>query len=174
MLGVSGCPSPSDAAMPGGSPEVHMSDQPDPGPDGRRPATAAATRRLRVAAAVVWRDGRLLITQRPPGGPLGLQWELPGGKIEAGETPGHALVREIGEELGVGATALDVIEVDTHDYPHGLEVEIAFVGCELETLEFTPSPAVHAWRWMAPETIDLDTVLAGDRGFLRRLGARDR
>src|SRR5574341_618676 len=73
---------------------------------------AAERRRVRVAAAVVWRDGRLLLTQRPAGGPLGLQWELPGGKIEEGETPEHALVREVREELGVRATPLDVLAVD--------------------------------------------------------------
>jgi 8-oxo-dGTP pyrophosphatase MutT (NUDIX family) len=115
-------------------------------------------RRVRVAAAVVRHGGRLLLTQRPPGGPLGLQWELPGGKIEDGESPEHALVRELREELGV--------------YAHGLEVEIVFVRCELDSLEFTPSPAVHAVRWADPAEIDLREVLAADREFLRSLGAR--
>ena len=128
-------------------------------------------RRIRVVAAVVMRDGRLLLTQRPPGDPLALQWELPGGKIEPGETPERALEREIREELGVGATPLEVLESDTHDYPHGLRVEVVFVRCALATFAFTASPAVHAVRWVAPAAIDLDTVLAADRGFLTRLGA---
>jgi 8-oxo-dGTP diphosphatase len=135
------------------------------------PPPSFATRRVRVAAAVVWREGRLLLTQRPPGDPLGLQWELPGGKIEPGESPEHALVREIREELGVRAVAHEVVELDTHDYPHGLEVELVFVRCELDSFEFTPSPAVHAVRWATPGTIDLATVLAGDREFLKSLGA---
>lgn len=139
--------------------------------DTHQPPASAANRRVRVAAAVVWHDGRVLLTQRPPGGALGLEWELPGGKIEAGETPEHALAREIREELGVEATPLEVLGVDTHDYPHGLEVELVFVRCALDTLEFSPSAAVHAVRWEAPESIDLGTVLAGDREFLRRLGA---
>ncbi len=91
---------------------------------------AAPAWRVRVVAAVVWREGRLLLTQRPPGGALGLKWELPGGKVEAGESPEHALGRELREELGVAARPRETLAVDVHDYPHGLEVEIHFVSCE--------------------------------------------
>ena len=133
---------------------------------------SSAQPRIRVAAAVVWDEGRLLLTQRPPGGPLALQWEMPGGKIEDGETAEHAVVREVREELGVGARPLEVLGTHHHRYPHGLEVEIIFVRCELDSHDFTPSPAAHAIRWELPEDIDLDTVLDGDRDFLTRLGAR--
>lgn len=132
-----------------------------------------ARRRVRVVAAVVWDGPRLLLTQRPPGGPLGLQWEFPGGKIEPGETPEAALVRELREELGVGARALEVLGVDAHDYAHGVEVEITFIRSELDSLEFHESPAVRAARWMEPAAIPLAEVLEADRPFLRRLGARD-
>lgn len=148
-----------------------MSDEPGQAGSSRHAPAPPAERRIRVVAAVVLREGRLLLTQRPPGDPLALQWELPGGKIEPGETPEQALGREIREELGVGATPLEVIEVDTHDYPTGLRVEVVFVRCVLEAIAFTPSRAVHAVRWEAPSAIDLDSVLAGDRGFLMRLGA---
>jgi 8-oxo-dGTP diphosphatase len=148
-----------------------MSDEPGQAASSRHAPAPPAGKRLRVVAAVVVREGRLLLTQRPPGDALALQWELPGGKIEPGETPGQALVREIREELGVGATALEVIEVDTHDYPHGLRVEVVFVRCVLEAFAFTPSHAVHAVRWEVPAAIDLDSVLAADRAFLTRLGA---
>ena len=138
------------------------------------PAEAAQTRRrVRVVAAVVWDGPRLLLTQRPPGGPLGLQWEFPGGKIEPGETPEAALVREVREELGVAARAIEVLAVDSHDYAHGLEVEITFIRSELDSLEFRASPAVHAARWMEPAQVRLAEVLQADRPFLRRLGARD-
>lgn len=129
---------------------------------------------MQVAAAVVWRDGRLLLTQRPPGGPLGLLWEFPGGKIEPGETPEHALVREIAEELRVGARAGEVMAVDMHRYPHGLEVEIWFIGCELDSFELEAGPGVHDIRWWDLDEVDPAQVLDGDRRFLAELKRGER
>lgn len=56
---------------------------------------------LVVAAALVDSDGRVLIAQRPDGKQLAGQWEFPGGKVEPGETPETALIRELEEELGI-------------------------------------------------------------------------
>ena len=128
-------------------------------------------KRLRVAAAVVWDGRRLLMTQRPPGGALGLQWEFPGGKLEPGETPEQAIVREVREELGVEATPHEVLAVHAHDYPHGTRVEITFIHCTLASRTFARSAAVHAARWLEPAQIDVAGVLEGDRDFLVSLGA---
>lgn len=57
---------------------------------------------LVAAAALVDRDGRVLLQQRPAGKPLAGLWEFPGGKVEPGETPEAALIRELAEELGIG------------------------------------------------------------------------
>lgn len=54
-----------------------------------------------TAAAMVDRDGRVLVQQRPPGTAMAGLWEFPGGKVEPGETPEAALVRELHEELGI-------------------------------------------------------------------------
>jgi 8-oxo-dGTP diphosphatase len=56
---------------------------------------------LVAAVALVDTDGRVLLAQRPEGKSLAGLWEFPGGKVETGETPEHALVRELKEELGI-------------------------------------------------------------------------
>jgi 8-oxo-dGTP diphosphatase len=70
-----------------------------------------------VAAALVAPDNRILVAQRPEGGSLAGLWEFPGGKIELGETPEAALVRELAEELGI-AVATDAL-VPTGFVSHG-------------------------------------------------------
>jgi 8-oxo-dGTP diphosphatase len=58
-----------------------------------------------VAVALIDGDGRVLVQQRPTGKPMAGLWEFPGGKIEPGETPEGALIRELGEELAIGVEA---------------------------------------------------------------------
>ena len=72
-----------------------------------------------VAAALVDTAGRVLVAQRPPGKSLAGLWEFPGGKIEAGETPEAALVRELAEELGIAVAPgeLAPLAFVSHAYP---------------------------------------------------------
>jgi mutator protein MutT len=123
---------------------------------------------VRVAAAVIRRGDCVLLTQRPPGGPLGGQWEFPGGKLEPGETAAAAIVRELHEELGVTATVSRELHVERHAYAHGLEVEITFLDCTLSG-EPAAGPGIHAMRWVRPAEIDVATVLEADRAFVERL-----
>jgi 8-oxo-dGTP diphosphatase len=73
---------------------------------------------LVAAAALVDRDNRVLITQRPPGKPMAGLWEFPGGKVGEGETPETALVRELKEELGIEVcdTCLAPFTFASHPY----------------------------------------------------------
>ena len=134
----------------------------------------AGPRPIQVAAAVVRRGGRVLLTRRPPGGPFGLKWEFPGGKLEPGETAEQALVRELREELGVGSVPRGTLAVETHEYAHGFLVELHFVGCELDSLDFTCSPEVHEVRWGRPSEVDPAEMLEADRGFLAALVKAER
>jgi 8-oxo-dGTP diphosphatase len=81
--------------------------------------TQAPTILLVAACALVDADGRVLLAKRPPGKPLAGLWEFPGGKIEAGETPEAALVRELKEELDieVPAKCLAPLTFASHTYP---------------------------------------------------------
>lgn len=73
-----------------------------------------------VAAALIDRDGRVLLAERPAGKHLAGTWEFPGGKVEAGETPEAALIRELHEELGIEteASCLAPATFASHAYEH--------------------------------------------------------
>lgn len=83
----------------------------DPEPGGRPILLVAA-------AALIDPDGRVLLARRPPGRSMAGLWEFPGGKVEPGETPEGALIRELAEELGIGtwASCLAPITFASHAY----------------------------------------------------------
>jgi 8-oxo-dGTP diphosphatase len=84
------------------------------------PATEANLRLVLVSAvALIDADGRVLLAQRPAGKPLAGLWEFPGGKVNPGETPEIALIRELSEELGidVAASCLAPFTFASYTYP---------------------------------------------------------
>lgn len=80
----------------------------------------------RVVAALIVREGKILVCQRTRHQTMPLKWEFPGGKIEEGEQPRDALVRELEEELGISAEIGEEVERMQHVYPNGAVVELRF------------------------------------------------
>lgn len=111
----------------------------------------AADRTLVVAAAVVERDGRFLVTRRLRGTHLEGCWEFPGGKCEPGEPIEACLRREIDEELGADAIVGAELLAIRHDYPDR-RVELHFFRCRLEQ---DPQPRLgQEMRWISREEFD--------------------
>jgi A/G-specific adenine glycosylase len=110
-----------------------------------------------VAAAVMRREGRVLVDKRRADGLLGGLWEFPGGKVEEGEDLPTALVREIMEELGVDIAVRTELGTYRHAYTHFKVVVTAF---EVEILSGEPEPlAADEIQWVAP--VDLDQYPMG-------------
>jgi len=80
----------------------------------------------RVVAAVILKDGKVLVCQRTRHQTMPLKWEFPGGKIEEGEQPRDALRRELDEELGIDAEIGEEVSRIVHEYPGGGSVELRF------------------------------------------------
>jgi 8-oxo-dGTP diphosphatase len=80
----------------------------------------------RVVAALIFKDGKVLVCQRTRHQTMPLKWEFPGGKIEEGEQPRDALRRELDEELGIDASVGDEVARIRHQYKSGSSVELRF------------------------------------------------
>jgi mutator protein MutT len=104
-----------------------------------------------VAIALVARDGRYLVRQRPAESALGGYWEFPGGKCEPGETPADAARRECLEETGlevvIGALRQRVI----HQYSHAC-VELSFFDAQIRNARAEPIPEA-GFTWIAAEDL---------------------
>jgi 8-oxo-dGTP diphosphatase len=79
-----------------------------------------------VVAALIFKDGKVLVCQRTRHQTMPLKWEFPGGKIEEGEQPRDALRRELDEELGIEADVGDEVARIRHQYKNGSSVELRF------------------------------------------------
>lgn len=86
--------------------------------DKPRPEKSGLPILLVAAVALIDRDGRILIGQRPEGKPMAGMWEFPGGKLEEGESPEYALMRELNEELGIETRpcCFSPLTFVTHEY----------------------------------------------------------
>jgi len=122
---------------------------------------------VEVSAALIFRRGTLLITQRHPNAHQGGLWEFPGGKREAGETFEQCLFREIREELGVEITVGDLFEEVTHAYPEKT-VLLKFFICQLGSGEPKPLDCA-AVKWVAKIELADFAFPAADARLLEQL-----
>ena len=106
-----------------------------------------------VAVALVDADRRVLIAQRPEGKPLAGLWEFPGGKLEAGETPEQALIRELEEELGIStkSACLAPLSFASHSY-ESFHLLMPLYVCR--KWQGTPVAREHAaLKWVRPQAL---------------------
>lgn len=100
---------------------------------------------LLVSAAIIIEDGRVLLTRRPAHKPMGGFWEFPGGKLNPGESPAAALIRELEEELAAQIQVDAIFEVLFHPYSWGDVLIMAYVCTRLNQRLENLEVAEHAW-----------------------------
>ncbi len=106
----------------------------------------------RIGAAVIWKDGQILIDKRRPEGLLGGLWEFPGGKVEPGETVPECIQREIREELGIAITVGDHLITVEHAYTH---FSVSLVVHHCDYLSGEPQPIeCEEIRWVTLAELD--------------------
>ncbi len=120
-----------------------------------------------VSAALVFREGKLLITQRQAEAHLGGLWEFPGGKREPGETFEQCLRRELVEELGIEVEVGALLEEITHEYPERC-VRLQFFLCRWRAHEPRPL-GCPAFAWITREQLGEYSFPAADARLLGRL-----
>ena len=123
-----------------------------------------------VAAALVLREGQVMICQRRPDQQMALLWEFPGGKLEPGETPEQALKRELNEELGIDAEIGPWVTHIRHNYRHGGAVDLQFFAVHSFTGE-VDNKIFQQVKWVKLEELPQYDFLTADRGLIKDLAA---
>jgi 8-oxo-dGTP diphosphatase len=121
---------------------------------------------ITVVAAVIERQGRVLIGQRKASGHHALKWEFPGGKVEADETSEAAVVRELNEELAICARIDREITRYEFQYPGRSRILLIFY----RVVDFESEPQnlnFEQLQWVAPERLRDFDFLEGDVDFIR-------
>ena len=121
-----------------------------------------------VVAALIERDGRILIAQRRPDGPHPLKWEFPGGKVESGESQLSALVRELREELAIEVESASEVARYEYQYPGRTPILLVFYKVD----RFTGEPrnlAFERIEWTPQASLTKYDFLDGDVEFIGKL-----
>ena len=121
---------------------------------------------IEVVAAIIIRDGKVFATQRGYGQWQGW-WEFPGGKIESGERPQEALVREIQEELDAEIEVGELLETVEWDYPD-FHLTMHCFRCSLLSESFHLNEH-EAAAWLTPDDLHSVRWLPADEGLVDRI-----
>lgn len=120
-----------------------------------------------VVAALIWQSGKFMICQRPAHKARGLLWEFVGGKVEPGETPEAALVRECREELDICITVGQQYIQLVHEYPD-IRIRLTLFHCTIAG--GTPRLLEHnALEWIHPNQIPEFNFCPADVDILRKI-----
>lgn len=123
---------------------------------------------IRVVAAIIIHEDKVFATQRGYGEFKG-GWEFPGGKIEEGETPQEALVREIKEELNVEIEVGELLDVVEYDYPN-FHLSMDCFICNIKSGKLVLNEH-EAAKWLTKETLDSVEWLPADLGLIEKLNS---
>ena len=123
-------------------------------------------KRIEVVAAVIRKEGAFFATQRGYG-EFKDGWEFPGGKIEEGETPQEALVREIKEELNIEIEVRELLDVVEYDYPN-FHLSMDCFICKIKSGELVLNEH-EAAKWLTKDTLGSVEWLPADQGLIQKL-----
>ena len=123
-------------------------------------------KRVEVVAAIILNEDKIFATQRGYGEFKG-GWEFPGGKMEQGETPEQALIREIREELDTEIEVGELIDTVEYDYPSFHLTMYCFL-CTIKSGKLVLKEH-EAAKWLTKETLDSVDWLPADEGLLEKL-----
>lgn len=122
---------------------------------------------VEVVAALIWKNGKFMICQRPAHKARGLLWEFVGGKVEPGETKEQALVRECREELAVTVAVQDEFMSLVHEYP---DITIHLTVFNAYIAEGIPQLLEHNdVRWIPPKEIKNYDFCPADNKILEKI-----
>ena len=126
---------------------------------------------VEVVSALIRREGKFLICQRPENKARALLWDFVGGKVEQGETKEQALIRECGEELGITVAVGTVFAEVVHKYP---DITVHLTLFNATIAEGTPIRKEHKdIRWIVPSEIPEYEFCPADIGILQKIRAAE-
>jgi 8-oxo-dGTP diphosphatase len=127
---------------------------------------------ITVSAGILKQNGRILICQRKSTGVFPLQWEFPGGKVEAGEDAQSCLKRELCEELAIEANIGPEVSAFEYTYPNGFQVSLVFFAVNSYAGEMA-NRAFEQIIWEDPSNLMNYDFLEADRSLVARLACGD-